>query len=372
MRVAHFSDTHIGFRSYAKVDKQGINQREVDVFKTFELFLEDIFDQEPDLIIHTGDFFHQVRPGNLSLLNAFRRLSNLQKRRGGLPFVIIAGNHESPRSVESGCILKLFEDIEGISVAAEKISSVTAGEIEICCIPYLGWPHKESTSVVPSSTSKYKMVAAHGLDSSIKNISPDFRMSELNPDKWDYIALGDYHIHKPLADNAHYSGSTDFTSSNIWEETRHKKGWVLADLEKRTAVFREVQPVRNVMDLEPFSAEGLSGEQIGERLLQGSAWGEEEMPIVRQRVTDVDPAARSSIPADVLRELKAKCLEYKFEAQMVRKSTSSFRLGVGRSVEDNWRDYAEERKLPKEIERKEYIETGVKTLKEVAGDSSED
>jgi hypothetical protein len=40
MRVLHFADVHLGYRAYNRVTEQGINQREADVFKTFEFALE--------------------------------------------------------------------------------------------------------------------------------------------------------------------------------------------------------------------------------------------------------------------------------------------------------------------------------------------
>ena len=36
MRVLHVSDTHLGYTAYSKLDENGYNQRESDVFDSFK------------------------------------------------------------------------------------------------------------------------------------------------------------------------------------------------------------------------------------------------------------------------------------------------------------------------------------------------
>ena len=36
--------------------------------------------------------------------------------------------------------------------------------------------------------------------------------------RWSYIALGHYHVHQRIEDNAYYSGSLEYTSTNPWSE----------------------------------------------------------------------------------------------------------------------------------------------------------
>ena len=113
MTVAHFSDTHLGFRAYSKSTPDGFNQREVDVMRTFRTCLDKIASAEPDVVVHSGDLFHVVRPSNATIIAAFKAITQFQEKRKGRPFVLIGGNHDTPRLTEAGNILALFRDIPG-------------------------------------------------------------------------------------------------------------------------------------------------------------------------------------------------------------------------------------------------------------------
>src|SRR5689334_22713252 len=107
MTIAHLSDTHLGFRAYGKTTPDGFNQREVDVMRTFRTCLDQIAEADPDIVVHSGDFFHVVRPSNATIVAAFKALTAFQTKRGGRPFILIGGNHDTPRITESGNILAL-------------------------------------------------------------------------------------------------------------------------------------------------------------------------------------------------------------------------------------------------------------------------
>src|SRR2546429_9078958 len=46
----------------------------------------------------------------------------------------------------------------------------------------------------------------------------EITLEELGAQRWDYVALGPYPVHRPVAENAFYSGSLDYTSTNPWGE----------------------------------------------------------------------------------------------------------------------------------------------------------
>src|SRR5688572_20491417 len=105
VRLAHFSDTHLGFAAHARTDpKTDINLREQDFYDAFNRTIDAILGQNPDLIVHAGDLFDTVRPSNRAInicLDGFKKLS-----KSGIPTVVIAGNHETPRIRTTGSILK--------------------------------------------------------------------------------------------------------------------------------------------------------------------------------------------------------------------------------------------------------------------------
>src|SRR5688572_31259885 len=101
IRIAHLADTHLGYRALYRADPNtGRNQRAVDVEHAYARAIADILTRDIDLVIHAGDVFHHTRP-SWQAMRAFlietRRLD-----RAGLPAVVIAGNHDTPRLRTSG------------------------------------------------------------------------------------------------------------------------------------------------------------------------------------------------------------------------------------------------------------------------------
>ena len=113
--MLHVADTHLGYSAYRKVTEDGINQREVDVYDAFKQFVDYAVKSKPDLIIHAGDLFDSVRPNNRAITFAIKQILRLSKQ--GIPFVLIAGNHEHPKLKETGHIFSIFDHIEQIGRA---------------------------------------------------------------------------------------------------------------------------------------------------------------------------------------------------------------------------------------------------------------
>src|SRR5688500_19308979 len=115
MRLVHLSDLHLGYRQYQRLTPTGINQREADIAGALKRAVDRTVELRPDLVLMAGDIFHNVRPTNPAILHAFRQFSRLRQALPDSTIVMVAGNHDTPRSSETGCILKLFGDL-GIEV----------------------------------------------------------------------------------------------------------------------------------------------------------------------------------------------------------------------------------------------------------------
>src|SRR5260370_18413529 len=118
MKLAHVADLHLGFRQFDRQRPKGANQREVDVAEVFKRAVDDLLEQKPDLIVIAGDLFHSVRPTNAAILYCFRHLRRLRTGLPTTPIVVIAGEHDTPRSTETGSILRLYEAL-GVEIAVE-------------------------------------------------------------------------------------------------------------------------------------------------------------------------------------------------------------------------------------------------------------
>ncbi|RLF38506.1 MAG: exonuclease SbcCD subunit D, partial [Thermoplasmata archaeon] len=110
MRIIHFADTHLGFSAYRRVDHDGVNKREKDVYDAFSRMIDYIIETRPDIVIHAGDLFDNVRPTNRAIGVALNQLSRLSKEE--IPTVVISGNHETPKLKETGHIFKTFEHLD--------------------------------------------------------------------------------------------------------------------------------------------------------------------------------------------------------------------------------------------------------------------
>jgi hypothetical protein len=374
MKIAHFSDTHLGYRAYERLSPTGVNQREADVFQTFQRVLSSISEHQVDLVLHTGDFFHMVRPSNHTIVQAFNALAQFQKKRDYAPFVIVAGNHETPRTSDAGCILRLIGNPEGtgnipnVYVFIDHISArLLSPRCEILVVPDRGLPQVPETRLVPQSQADTRILALHGLTSPLKIPEPEINLQDLHLSQWTYVALGGYHIRSQVGSNAAYPGSTDYTSSNIWEETKHPKGWLLIETEPFQITFVEVKPARPAYDLPVIDARGLSGEEIAERIMQNAVWDPEEMPMVRQKVIGASPSARREIPAECLRTLKARSLYYLLDVSTT--STPSTPLPrssshPSASLLQEWGEFVNRWECPPTITRQELLQAGMELLKE--------
>lgn len=109
VRLVHLSDLHLGFRQFQRQTPAGINQRGADVALAFARAVDKLIQRAPDVILIGGDVFHTVRPTNTAILHAFRQFSRLVDALPETHVIVVAGNHDMPRSTETICILRLFE-----------------------------------------------------------------------------------------------------------------------------------------------------------------------------------------------------------------------------------------------------------------------
>ncbi|CUU36938.1 MAG: DNA repair exonuclease [Fimbriimonadales bacterium] len=375
MRIAHLSDIHLGYRAYSKVNQFGQNQREADVMESFRDALKKTLRAEPDLVLITGDLFHTVRPSNTSLLNAYQALRQFQERRRGAPLVIIAGNHETPRSAESVCILALFKHLPGVSVVYSDIEvlDLTHLGVSVTCIPSRGVQEIERRLLAPDPTARVNLLLLHGILEGVTQFALEnpISRSRIIRDEWDYIALGDYHLFTQVAPNAYYAGATEFTSPNLWEEAGKPKGFVLYDTDSRQAEFVEVC-TRKVYDLTPIDARELTQAEINQAIQERAEKVNIRNAIVRQRIFNILPEQRSGIDGALIRELRAQALHYHLDMRLPRAwgassqaSDSSPDTAEARlTLADEWRLFAKDYPLPADMEREAFIETGARMLSE--------
>jgi DNA repair exonuclease SbcCD nuclease subunit len=382
MRLVHISDIHLGFRQYQRQTPTGINQREADVATSLRRVIDKVIELRPDLVLIAGDVFHTVRPTNPAILHAFLQFSRLMEMLPDSTVVIVAGNHDTPRTAETGCILRLFKPL-GITVVDGEAQQVRVAERDLTILAVPDMPGTKPL-LEPDPTSKYNILLLHGeiegvlpkygreLDRSPMEIS----RKELAAEKWDYVALGHYHVYRELAPNAFYSGSLDYTSTNPWGELAEEremgiegKGIIEHDLASNTHKFHALPPARRWVDLAPVSGAGLSPASLDEAIRNAldSCEGGIEDRIVRLVVRDVPRHILRDLDHKALREFKRKALNFHLDTrrpEIVRPEKGQAAPGRRASLADTVRDKLRSRQLTENIDREALVELGLHYLRE--------
>lgn len=236
MRILHFSDTHLGYQAFDQVTPEGINAREQDVYDAFERVVERILSIQPDLVIHSGDFFHRPSPSNRALTFGLEQLRRIGQ--AGIPTVIIAGNHETPKTIYNSPILRALRTLEHVyPVFGDQWELFEFGQLAVHGVPHINDNRilTQELSRLEPLADKFNILMLH------TSLGKRYLMEEYGeqvfPAEFEtklagfqYISLGHWHDRQSvnLHPNAWYSGSTErFSDTEIGSE----KGFLLLDLD---------------------------------------------------------------------------------------------------------------------------------------------
>src|SRR2546428_11346125 len=164
MRLAHLAALHLGFPQFDRQTPKGTNQREADIAEVFRRAVDDLLEQQPDLIVIAGDIFHSVRPTNAAILFFFRELHRLRTGLPASPIVAIAGEHDTPRSTETGTILRLYEAL-GVDIPIEEPRRIVYPKLDcaVLAVPQQALAQAERPALRPESGGPtLNGLASHG------------------------------------------------------------------------------------------------------------------------------------------------------------------------------------------------------------------
>lgn len=384
MKLVHFADTHLGFRSYTRLTASGFNQREADVATAFSAVIDRTIELKPELVVIGGDVFHAVRPGNPSILHAYKEFSRLMESLPGAEIIMIAGNHDLPRTAETGCILALFKTL-GIHVVIDKAErlSFCSGELSVFAVPEGVKPRPKFE---PDPAARYNLLLLHGeIEGVIRKGRPkpagtpsdDVTLNEIADPRWNYIALGHYHSYHQVAPNAFYSGSIEYTSSNIWGEVAEDakngtfgKGIVEHDLESGSHQFHRIQSPRSVIDLPAIDATGLTSAEVTAAVLSRieECKGGIDDQIVRLVVHSIEKHIIRDLDHRMLRGLKARAMHFNFDPRRPDEELQARGIAAPRRrlvLADLLREFLSTRKLSPGIDRTAFVDLGMNYLAQV-------
>jgi DNA repair exonuclease SbcCD nuclease subunit len=326
MKIFHLADTHLGYSAYRKTTEEGINQRENDIYQAFTQCIDYALTHKPDLILHAGDLFDSVRPTNRALTIALQQIMRLSKNQ--IPFIIISGNHETPRLRETGHIFRIFDHLDHVyPIYQEKYETIPlqidGKNIIIHAIPQCPTKnHFEENlkKITIDSSADYNLFMAHGAVTGIT----EFRMNEFNelliPTKalsndFDYIALGHYHTYTKLMENTFYSGSPERFS---FAEANEKKGMIESELTPvLKTTFIEIK-TRPMIDTLPINCSELTPEQIMNRINDTITTLQPEKKILRIILDKIPYPIYRSLDFQDIRELTKGSLHCELKINTIK------------------------------------------------------
>lgn len=296
MRLLHFSDTHLGFQAFDRVNAEGINTREQDVYDAFAHVVDRILEVRPDVVVHSGDFFHRPSPSNRALTFGLEQLRRICDAR--IPVVLIAGNHETPKTVYNSPILRALRSLDCVyPVFGEIWEQFDFGDVVVHGVPHINdnrLLYAELERLQPVA-GKFNVLLLHTslgkrflMDEYGEQVFPVEFESKLAG--FQYIALGHWHNCQKidLHPAAWYAGSIERLSDT---EIGVEKGFLKLEIGNSNMpdITFEVVPTRPWLKWEMNGCHQLSVAEIEaglERFIDENATGD---AIVSLLFNDIRP-----------------------------------------------------------------------------------
>ena len=388
MKLAHLADLHLGYRQFDRQNARGANQREADVAEAFRRAVDDLLEQRPDLILFAGDIFHSVRPTNPAILFLFQQLQRLRVALPDTPVVLVAGDHDTPRTSETGSILKLYEAV-GAEVVIDAPRRLVFPKLDcaVLAVPHQALVSPERPSLRPERGGPtFNVLVTHGQYPALGETrgtmdygGAPLSLEDLSPATWDYVALGHYHVAQELAANVWYSGSLEYLPPNPWGQLQDQaerglkgKCYLQVGLPKLRVVPRYITSVRQHLELEPIQGAGLTAKQLDAKIAAAVAQAKPAIDgnVVRLLVWDVARATAHDLDHPAIRGYKARALHFQLD---LRRPQSHYQTGTGapsrrQTLPETLRDFLSRRLLDADIPRDEFVRTGVEYLEQTAPD----
>ena len=358
MKLIHFSDTHLGFSDLEVVNKDGINQREADFYKAFSDVIDAILEIKPDFVLHSGDLFHRPSPSNRAISVALRELKRLEE--ANIPFIGIAGNHSTPKTITTASIFEIFDGFKNIYTSfSQKYEKFEFEKIAFHCLPHINDPKKTLEEIEKIENflvkNKKNILLMHC------SVGAEYLMGEFGEwvypkekeaifEKFDYVALGHWHGFGSVKGHRHvcYSGSTERTSSS---DKRDDKGFVEIDLDDFDIKFHKINLRKTLtykIDTKNFEDE-LSKLDLSEC----------KDALVEVILTNLTPATSIDISNKMISEVFKDALSVRVKREFIdsiyTKESENFEE---RSIEEYFVSFVEERveeeNLSKRLKQKIY------------------
>lgn len=378
MKLVHLADLHLGFRQYDRLASSGVNQREVDVASTASRAIAQIIAEHPDVIVIGGDVFHQTRPSNPAIVHAFSLFRRLRDALPQCEIIMVAGNHDAPRTADAGCILQLFRTLR-IHVAESAAETFRFGRIGLYVLAVPDVVGITRPTLTPSEAYfPHRVLLLHGDIAGVLRVrtAHEIQPMDLHAEAWSYVALGHYHVYREVAPGAFYSGSLDYVSSDPWGELREQrergvagKGFVVHDLATGNHRFVPVAPARPFVELESIDCHGAMARDVDQAIAAAvdAATTPIDDAVVRVVLRNCPRSLARELNPAALRDYRSRALHFQVDVRKPEATAVTLRVGAPterRTATSVVREYFSECPIPADLERGELVTTAVSHMRD--------
>jgi DNA repair protein SbcD/Mre11 len=371
----------LGYTRYAKLHPEtSRNQREVDVQEAYGRAVDAILERDVDLVIHSGDVFDSVRPATHVIIGFLKQTFRITHQ--DIPYLVAAGNHETPRLRSTTAALEYANLVNAISAHGFEIDYEPV-EVDGALVGVTLVPHGAvfgTGAVTPARDADVNVLVTHGMVPGLEARQHEMGEANLQPgmleSSFDYIALGHYHEfheHKP---NAFYAGATERFG---FGEVASKPGFAVVEFDGsglKSVEHVEIE-ARPMLDLPLIRAREMDAAQLTDEVRKRTENADLDGAIVRLRAYDVRRGVASGMDRELLRDLQRRCLNFSLEVHTEERPEDS-RNGSSTAVfgplGEEFAAFVAERKERGELEGKfaeEFLEKGRAYLTRAASEEPE-
>jgi DNA repair protein SbcD/Mre11 len=318
MKIVHLADTHLGHSAYRKLSDAGFNQREEDVILAFLDAVDKIIAMKPDLVLHSGDLFDTVRPTNRIVSIGIEQL--LRIYNAGIPLILISGNHETPKQIYKGSIYSIFDalplDKKRFNIVyKDKLEVFEFGDATIHAVPQCTTDEifRAELKKIKLNPKTKNILMLHAGVTGMKEFAHG-ESNELLVDynwldetKFDYVALGHYHVFSKVGHNAWFSGSTERMSFN---EVGQAKGFLVVNLSKGTKVEMVTVKTREMVEMPPIDAAGKDSVVLLDEILEAIRKEKPAGKIMRLSIRNIPQHVMNTLDTKKIREAAVDAVHF--------------------------------------------------------------
>lgn len=234
MLFSHISDTHLGLVQY------GSEEREEDVYRTFNQTIDTSIKDHVDFVIFSGDIFHVPNPNGTAIIHMANALKQLKQNK--IDSFFILGEHDISR-IRTTPIPYVYHNLEfskyiGLGNPLEYKNILLVGFDKIRKNEMQAFEEKfADIDKVAKNHSGHKILVMHQGITEFNKFAGELLSTDL-PKNFTYYAMGHLHDHdikhfSHLSGPIAYPGSVELTTSEGIKDT--EKGFFEVDVSAHEA-----------------------------------------------------------------------------------------------------------------------------------------